>query len=144
MQSSGGTNVCTINESGDLNCIGSKSAVVKTADHGQRLLYAVESPEVWFEDLGSASLVGGKATVTFDPVFAETVNREEEYHVFVTPLCREPVLLFVTEKNASGFAVRGVTLDGQPAQCSFDYRIVAKRMGYEGVRLEKPAGEGGK
>ncbi len=141
VKNSGGTDVCTIDESGNLNCTGSKSALVKTADHGRRLLYAVESPEVWFEDLGSASLSDGEATVVFDPIFAQTVNLKTEYHVFVTPLCREPVLLFVTDKGTTGFTVRGVTLDGQPSSCSFDYRIVAKRLGYEDRRLEKPEGE---
>jgi len=139
IKNSGGSDVCTIDESGNLNCIGSKSAVVKTADHGRRLLYAVESPEVWFEDLGNASLVNGETTVVFDSIFAETVNLQDGYHVFVTPLCQEPVLLFVTAKEATGFTVRGVTLDGQPAQCAFDYRIVAKRLGYENLRLEKAA-----
>jgi hypothetical protein len=32
-----------------------------------------------------------------------------------------------------------VTLDGQPAQGGFDYRIVAKRLGYETLRLEPTA-----
>ncbi len=133
---SGGANACTVDESGNLNCAGSKSAVVQTADHGQRRLYAMESPEVWFEDFGSASLVEGEAKVGFDPIFAETVNLEVAYHVFLTPVCQEPVLLFVTDKDATGFSVRGVTLDGQPSQCAFDYRIVAKRLGYEHMRLE--------
>ncbi len=31
--------------------------------------------------------------------------------------------------------MRGVTLDGQPATCSFHYRIIAKRLGYEDTRL---------
>jgi len=46
------------------------------------------------------------------------------------------VLLSVTANSAS-FTVRGVTLDGQPAECAFDYRVAAKRLGYEGVRLEE-------
>ncbi|NOZ28317.1 MAG: hypothetical protein GXP39_09740 [Chloroflexi bacterium] len=133
---SGGSNACTVDESGNLNCAGSKSAVVQTANHGQRRLYAMESSEVWFEDFGSASLVEGEAKVGFDPIFAETVNLEVAYHVFLTPVCQEPVLLFVTDKGATGFSVRGVTLDGQPSQCAFEYRIVAKRLGYENVRLE--------
>jgi hypothetical protein len=29
-----------------------------------------------------------------------------------------------------------VTLDGQPAECAFDYRVAAKRLGYEDLRLE--------
>ena len=58
-----------------------------------------------------------------------------DYHVFVTPLCQEPVLLFVTAKNGTGFTVQGVTLDNQPSNCAFDYRVVAKRLGLEDLRL---------
>ncbi len=46
------------------------------------------------------------------------------------------MLLFVTAKTSNAFTVQGVTLAGQPATCSFDYRIVAKRLGYEDLRLE--------
>jgi hypothetical protein len=52
-------------------------------------------------------------------------------------LWQEPALLYVTAKRATGFTVRGVTLDGQPAECAFDYRVAAKRLGYEDVRLEE-------
>ncbi len=141
--SSGGADLCTISEVGGLVCAAGKSAVVETADYGWRRLYTVESPEVWFEELGTASLVDGKATVTFEPIFAETVNLEEDYHVFVTPLCQEPVLLFVTAKTGVGFTVQGVTLDNQPSSCDFDYRVAAKRLGYEDVRLEKTAWQEG-
>ena len=137
VKNSGGTDVCTINEGGDLNCTGSKSAVVKTVNHGWRQLYAVESTEVWFEDIGTASLVDGEVEVAFEPTFAEIVNLKTDYHVFLTPLCQEPVLLFVTTKSGTSFAVRGVTLDSRPANCAFDYRVVARRLGYEGMRLEE-------
>jgi hypothetical protein len=117
---------------------GTKSAVLQTESYGRRAVYTIESPEVWLQDLGSASLVDGAATVAFEPVFAEMINPEVDYHVFVTPVCQEPVLLFVTAKDTSGFTVRGVTLDGQPAACGFDYNVVAKRLGLEHVRLEPP------
>ena len=133
-----GTNTfrLTVDEGGNLWASGTKSAAVETANYGQRLLYTVESPGVWFEDFGSASLVNGEATVNFEPIFAETINLEADYHVFLTPLCQEPVLLFVTAKSAKGFTVRGVALNGQPSGCAFDYRVVAKRLGYESVRLQ--------
>jgi len=118
---------------------GTKSAVLQTESYGQRAVYTMESPGVWLEDFGTASLVDGAATVAFEPIFAETVNLEVDYHVFVTPVCQEPVLLFVTAKGTSGFTVQGVTLDGQPAACGFDYRVVAKRLGLEDIRLEPPA-----
>jgi hypothetical protein len=135
VKNSGGGDVCTINEAGDLACTGGKTAVMETADYGWRKLYAMESPELWYEDFGSATLAKGEVTVTFEPIFAQTVNTEEDYFVFLTLLGDEPVLLLVSEKTAEGFTVKGVTLDGQPASASFDYRIVAKRLGYEDVRL---------
>ena len=48
---------CNIRENGNLKCFGTKSAVVDTANHGARQLYALESPQVWFEDVGASTLV---------------------------------------------------------------------------------------
>ncbi|MBN1956209.1 MAG: hypothetical protein JW900_14350 [Anaerolineae bacterium] len=127
--------VCWIEENGNLTCSGTKSAVVDTRETGWRQVYAVESPEVWHEDLGTASLMDGEVTVLFEPIYARTVNLADDYHVFVTPLSAEPVWLYVTAKTTSGFTVRGVTLDGRPAACALDYRVMAKRLGYEDVRL---------
>ncbi len=123
---------------GNFTAVGTKSAVVETEDYGERRLYAVESPEVWFEDFGSAELVNGQVTLKFEPVFAQTINTTETYHVFLTPISDEAVLLFVTAKTLTGFTVRGVTLDGTPSNAAFDYRVVAKRLGYEDARLEPP------
>lgn len=122
-------------ENGNLTATGTKSAEVKTASYGPRLLYAVESPEVWFEDIGAATLKAGTITVKFEPIFAATVDLNVDYHVYVTPLCDEAVVLFVTAKSAEGFTVNGVTLDNQPSGCAFDYRVIAKRLGYSDVRL---------
>ena len=123
--------VCWIEENGNLTCTGTKSGAVETADYGRRKLYAVESPEVWHEDFGKAALVDGRAVVTIDPVFAQTVNLEE-YHVFLTPL-GECNGLYVAAKTATSFEVR--ELGGGRGNVSFDYRIVARRLGYEDVRL---------
>ncbi len=125
-----------ISTTGNIDAAGTKSAIVSTADYGARRLYAVESTEVWFEDFGSGQLLNGEVTISFDPVFAQTVNLTETYHVFLTPLSNEAVLLFVTDKSPTSFTVHGVTLDGQPADAAFDYRITAKRLEYENVRLE--------
>jgi len=61
----------------------------------------------------------------------------------VTPLCQKPVLLFVTAKTSAGFTVQGVTLDNQPSSCDFDYRVTAKRLGYENLRLQETAWQEG-
>jgi len=99
-------------------------------------LYGLSAAEAWYEDLGSASLVSGKVEVTIDPLFAQTVNLSEDYQVQVTATCNEPVLLYVSEKTTTYFTVQGVRLDGKPSNCAFDYRISAKAVGYETVRLE--------
>lgn len=118
--------------SSGLDVLGSKSAVVDTESAGRRRLYSVESPENWFEDFGTANLTNGLAQVLIEPIYAQTVNLSQPYHVFVTPLGDGQ--LFVAEKTSTAFTVRAV--GGQPAHFAFDYRIVAKRRAYETVRLE--------
>ena len=61
---------------------GSKNAVVPTSG-GARLLYSEEATEVWFTDYGFGQLAGGSVFITIDPLFAETVNLQQPYHVFV-------------------------------------------------------------
>ncbi len=121
---------------GDFFASGTKSALVRTQDYGWRLLYAMESPDVLFEDVGTAQLKNGEARVSIDPIFAQTVNLDEPYQIFVTAQGQEFVLLLVAAKDRDGFTVRGANLDGQPTDCAFDYRIVAKRLGYEDTRLQ--------
>jgi hypothetical protein len=136
---SSGSGVFTVDESGNMTATGTKSAVVNTESFGDRLIYCVESPEVWFEDMGKASLSNGEIEVVFESVFASIVNLEVDYHVFTTPQSDQPVLLYITEKTSNGFNVKGTDLDGNPVNCNFDYRIVAKRLGYENKRLQEPA-----
>lgn len=122
---------CSIADGGDLNCSGTKSASVAIEDE-RRLLYAIESPEVWFEDFGTGTLSGGQAVIDIDPLFAATINLDD-YHVFLTPLgdCQG---LYVANKTPTGFEVR--ELGGGISDVSFDYRLVAHRLGYEDARLE--------
>lgn len=115
---------------------GTKSAVLQTKDHGQRAVYVIESPEVWLQDFGTATLLNGQATVTFESIFAQTINSKLDYHIQLTPVCQKAVLLFVVSKGESGFTVQGVGLDGTPSSCSFDYTVTAKRLGLEEYRLE--------
>jgi hypothetical protein len=119
---------------GNLDVIGQKAALVTTASYGKREIYAVESPGEWFEDFGSGRLSGGQDVVKLDPVFGETVNTDRQYHVFLTPDGR--CTLYITDKKTHSFAVRRM---GGSRHCAFDYRIVARRRGYENVRLTRIA-----
>ena len=129
--SSAGYFVGNVSVTGNLTVSGSKSAVVDTQDYGTRTLYAVESPQNWFEDFGTGQLENGVAVIAIDPVFAETVNLSVDYHVFLTP--DGDCQLYVDQKTPSSFTVRAI--GGQTCSIPFDYRIDAKRLGYEDVRL---------
>ena len=73
-----------------------------------------------------------KPVVNIEAVFGETVNTGVEYRVFLTPNgdCKG---LYVAQKSPTSFVVR--ELGGGHSSIAFDYRIMAKRVGYEKVRL---------
>ena len=124
---------CSIESNGSVSCTGVKSAVVPVDDGSRKVaLYAVEAPENWFEDFGSGKLSGGVASITLEPTFAQTVNTGVEYHVFLTPR-GECEGLYVANATATGFEVR--ELHRGSSNVAFDYRIVARRKGYENIRL---------
>lgn len=128
----GGVYVITpVGETGLLVSGGSKSAAVATAD-GARLLYCEEASEVWFSDYGFGKLDGGVARVPIDPVFAQTVNLNESYHVFVQAYGDAD--LYVSARRADGFEVR---LRGGDPTAEFSYRVVARRLGFEKNRLAR-------
>jgi hypothetical protein len=126
---------CTLTGSGDTACTGVlKSVVATTSGAGARRVetYSMQSPENWFEDFGSGALSNGAATIKLDPTFSQTVNTGTEYHVFLTPN-GDSKGLYVSQKTATSFEVR--EQGGGVSSVAFDYRIVAKRVGYEKVRL---------
>jgi hypothetical protein len=124
---------CYIDNEANLNCSGSKNAVVPV-DDGKRwvTMSAIESPVNWFEDAGSARLVNGVAVVELDPTFIQTVNTAIDYKIFPVPNgdCKG---LYVTNKTATSFEVR--ELGGGTSSVDFDYRIMAVRKNYETVRF---------
>ena len=99
-----------------------KGTVVPFPDGTRRLLYCMESPEVWFEDFGTAKLRGGRAVVKLDGDFAKVIKRD--YRVFLTPEgdCRG---LYVRRKRAASFEVREFM--GGKSSIAFSYRIVGRR-----------------
>jgi len=123
---------CNFLANGTLSCSGGLTSVVPTENNKKVQVYSVQSPENWFEDFGSGQLASGVARIQLETTFAHTVNVGVDYHVFVTPKgdCKG---LYVTNESAGGFEVR--ELGGGQSNIAFDYRIVARRKGYENVRL---------
>jgi hypothetical protein len=124
---------CSIDTNGNFYCNGTKNAVVPIYGGKRKVaMSAIESPQNWFEDAGSAELVNGSVVVALDPDFIQTVNTALDYKVFPVPNgdCKG---LYVTNKTATSFEVR--ELGGGTASIRFDYRIMALRKNYEKVRF---------
>jgi hypothetical protein len=127
-----------LNISGNLTVSGTKSSTAKLQNGREVLLYAVESPENWFEDFGSGELKNGSAWMPLDTSFAEATNTAITYHVFLTPN-GDSNGLYVARKTAAGFEVR--EQGGGGSNVAFDYRIVVKRRGYEAMRMAEVHGD---
>jgi hypothetical protein len=135
---SAGNTVFTVDASGNLNISGNlvvngtKSSTAKLQDGHEVTLYAVESPENWFEDFGNAELKNGTAWIPLESSFAQAANANVPYHVFLTPN-GDSAGIYVSRKTATGFEVR--EHGGGISTVGFDYRIVARRRGYESLRM---------
>jgi hypothetical protein len=121
---------------GDLTVTGAKHAAVPRAGRGHQLLYCLESPESWLEDFGEVRLVKGRARVSIDRGFAQTIDARS-YHVFVSAYGAENV--FVSKRSRNGFEIRAVSREGAPLPKSLrcSYRIVARRRSIKAPRLKR-------
>ena len=124
--------LCTVDTSANLVCAGNITTAVQAGSAKKVAMYSLQSPENWLEDFGSGELSAGRAEIALDPTFAGTVSGTGDYHVFLTPNgdCKG---LYVEGKAAAGFVVR--ELGGGSSNVAFDFRVVAKRRGYETLRL---------
>lgn len=123
---------CQMDGYGDFTCSGSISSINAINRDHKVASYSVQSSENWMEDFGSGQLSSGHASITLDPTFAATVNTGVEYHVFLTPN-GDSKGLYIASKGPGSFEV--AESNGGKSSISFDYRIVAKRKGYESLRL---------
>jgi hypothetical protein len=100
-----------------------KSVAVPFPDGTLRALYCMESPELWFEDFGTAKLKRGRAVIKLDADFAKVIERRD-YRLFFTAEgdCRG---LYVRRKTAASFEVR--ESQGGESSITVSYRIVGRR-----------------
>ena len=128
------TGTCGIGGNGDLSCTGQVKSLVSTGGGTRKVeTYATQSAENWMEDYGTGVMEHGLAFVKIDPAFAETTSESADYHVFLTPNA-DAEALYVINKTTTGFEVR--ESKGGTSFLTFDYKIVAKRRGYETQRLK--------
>ncbi|HLW37828.1 MAG TPA: hypothetical protein VKR99_05315, partial [Candidatus Eremiobacteraceae bacterium] len=107
--------------SGKITTSGSCSVGCSVARHP--LMYTPAQSLPTMEDFGEAQLVNGQAYVRLDSAYANVIDRQSNYLVFITPE-GDSNGVYVTQKTASGFLVRENR--GGHSALAFSYRIVAK------------------
>lgn len=119
---------------GGLSVSGTKSSLVTTKGHGERLLYAFETPEYLFATYGKAMTnEDGYVEVEIEPIFLETINTDSKnYHVFVSPY-----------ENSNAYAcfleVDRFMIKSDKPNIEVSWQLVAYRKGYEDFYLETPS-----
>ena len=113
-----------------LYCTGSKHRVVRTQDYGERLLCCYETPSPMFGDVGAAQIdETGKCLIFIDEKFAQTIDLEYLYDVFLTKYGSGDC--YVSERTASYFIVEGTK------NLKFAWEIKTIQRDYENLRLEE-------
>ena len=111
---------------GDLIVGGTKNRAVDTKD-GKRLLYAVESAEPYFTDIGEGQIgEDGKAVIKIDSIFKQTVDLEG-YQVFIQKYGAGDCWV---ERQKTQFTVHGTP------GLSFGWELKAHQIDHANKRLD--------
>ena len=114
---------------GSMQVYGTKNRIVKTENYAERLQYCYETPTPMFGDIGEGAIdKTGKCYVWLDDVFAETIDSDCQYQVFLQPYGAGNA--YVSERLPSYFVVCGTP------GLAFGWEIKAVQKGYDTVRLE--------
>lgn len=115
----------------NLLATGTKNRLVKTKDYGNRALNAYETASCFFGDIGESQTdSNGEVIINIDDIFLQTVNTNEEYHVFISKYGKGDI--WVEEKNENMFKVKSTL-----PNIKFSYEIKAKQKNYESERLKE-------
>lgn len=123
--------VCYGNHSvqGWFTCSGTKSRIVDTKDYSERLLYCYETAEPMFGDMGAATTdENGICYIAIDDIFAETVNLNVEYSVFLQK--EGPGDIWIDKKDTAYFVVKGTP------NLPFSWEMKVIQRDYEHLRLD--------
>jgi hypothetical protein len=127
-----GNTLFFVDGSGNVYYHGSLNTFARTTSGRQVSAFAAQTSAPTVEDVGSAQLINGEATVTLDPAFAASIDAVRPYHVFITPN-GDRHGLYVATKSPHSFVVRE-TQSGR-SSIAFGYRIVANAVGLSGKRM---------
>lgn len=116
--------------SGNLSVTGSKNSLQLTDNYGERLINAIESAEYYYSDFGFGKINDdGECYISIDDILQECVNLDCEYHIFTQKYNGDITSI---DRHRDYFIVYG-----EP-ETKFSWQYIAKRIGYENVRLDVP------
>ena len=114
---------------GSMQVYGAKNRIIETENYAERLQYCYETPTPMFGDVGEGAIdKTGKCYVWLDDVFAETIDTDVQYQVFLQAYGEGNV--YANERSPSYFVVCGTP------GLAFGWEIKAVQKGYDTVRLE--------
>ena len=116
---------------------GNVSCVMPTRD-GEKVLFAPECPEPYFEDFGNGQLKNGRCHIDLDPLFQDCIRTDASHpiKVFVQP--NDECNGLYVKAGETGFDV--YELQNGTSNATFTYRVVANKKDTEYLRF--PAGPG--
>lgn len=107
---------------------GNVSTIINGIDNDkEHIMFAVESPEILFQDFGSSKLTNGKAYIKIDPILSKNivVDQNHPLKVFIQ-LEGDCNGVYVTNKTSEGFMVK--ELKNGNSNVNFSYQLVATRI----------------
>ncbi|MCR6110071.1 phage tail protein [Bacillus sp. A301a_S52] len=116
---------------GNFAVSGSKSALVETDSYGERLMYALETPDSRFVAYTEHVLEEGEHFIEIEPMFLETISPTD---YFVVPHIQNAAEVVILERKEGKFRV---WVQGHTAEVVFE--INGKRRGYEDIYMEAPS-----
>ena len=114
---------------GSVQVVGTKNRIVETENYAERLQYCYETPTPMFGDVGEGKTdETGKCMIYLDDVFAETIDTDVQYQVFLQAYGDGRV--YVNERAPAYFVVCGTP------GLAFGWEIKAVQKNYNMIRLE--------
>ena len=111
-------------------CTGTKSRLADTEHYDKRLLYCYEMPSPMFGDIGEATLdETGKCLIYLDDIFAETIDTECKYQVFLQKYGKGDC--YILNRDSAYFEVEGTP------NLKFGWEVKAIQKEYDTLRLER-------
>jgi len=121
----GGTNY-KIYGSGNVSC-------VMPTHQGDKVLFAPESPEPYFEDFGQGQLINGYCHIALDPLFLDCIKTDTNHPLKVFVQLNDNCNGVYVKVGQTGFDV--YELQDGTSSAAFTYRVVANRKDTDYLRF---------